>query len=304
VEIKLQAVTIKKFIESGHVEMPFGWAFPNVTSEDLRALKRWWWHDLLNEDPSLAKIQMYWHSYVLQLNGKNFLIDACVGNRKRRPFDFLNDQNSPYLDNLAGAGLKPEQIDYVLCTHLHHDHVGWFTKLENGQWVPTFRNAKYVLTRADYDLFSDYHGEDPCQRPAFYDSILPIVEHGLAELVETDHRIEHGLSGDVWLQGVAGHTPGNCVIHAGSGGRSTAIFTGDVFHHPVEILRPLTPFKGDEDRELGAKNRAAFFMQYAGTGATLFPAHFFAGKVERDEDGYRYELVNGSQRPINYWKHI
>jgi glyoxylase-like metal-dependent hydrolase (beta-lactamase superfamily II) len=305
-EISPDGMSIRKIVESSHNQMPLHVAFPEITAEDMKALKPWYWHKTLNDDPSKASMQMYWHSYLLRLNGKLFLIDTCAGNHKTRAHPIFDDLDTPFLLNLAAAGVTPEEIDYVLCTHLHFDHVGWNTKLEDGRWVPTFPNAKYVFTRKDYDYYTKVYNNpnDPCQLAAAADSLIPIVEHGLAELVETDHVIEHELAAGVWLEGIPGHSPGNCVIHAGPRGRSSAIFTGDVFHTPLQIIRPSLRFSGDDDPELAPISRAAFFERCADTDSILLPAHFFAGRIVRFQDSLRYRLLNGEQRPLDYYRYI
>ena len=105
-------------------------------------------------DPASGFLKLSIHSWLIEIGGRKILIDTCVGNhksRKHRPF--WDNLNTPYIERLAAAGAKPEDIDMVMCTHLHVDHVGWNTKLDNGRWVPTFPNAKYVFGKTDYDHF-------------------------------------------------------------------------------------------------------------------------------------------------------
>jgi glyoxylase-like metal-dependent hydrolase (beta-lactamase superfamily II) len=303
-QFRRNSVKVTKVIESSHNSLPLAFGFPDITTEDLQLLKPTYWNSLLDDDPAQAAMQMFWHSYVLEANGKRFLIDTCCGNDKVRPMEFFNRLDTPYLANLAAAGYRPEDIDYVLCTHLHHDHVGWNTKLENGKWVPTFPNAKYVFTSADYAYFSRYAGHDAMQNPAFQDSILPIVEHGMAELVDTNHMIEHEIGSEVRLEGVPGHTPGSCVIHAGDPKVSDAIFTGDLFHHPLEVINPNSHFAADEDSARGTESRRAFLSRVADTASTLFPAHFFAGTVHAWGDRFRYDLINGNGGEVDYYRFI
>lgn len=297
-------LTVNKIIESSHCQLPLAFGFPEITAQDLALLKRNYWNSSLDEDPSKAFMQMFWHGYVLEANGKKFLIDTCCGNDKARPHEFFDHLQTPFMTNLQAAGYRAEDIDYVMCTHLHHDHVGWNTKLDNGKWVPTFPNAKYVFTRADYDYFAQYAGNDPMQNPAFQDSILPIVEQGMAELVDTDHIVDHAIGSVVRLEGTPGHTPGSVVIHAGSEPRAEAIFTGDLFHHPLEIINPRSHFHADEDSMLGTASRHTFLSRVADTDTTLFPAHFFAGSVATEGDRFRYDLVNGNGGEVDYARYI
>ena len=128
-------------------------------------------------DPASGYLKLSIHSWLIEIGGRKILIDTCVGNhksRKQRPF--WDQLNTPYLERLAAAGVKPEDIDMVMCTHLHVDHVGWNTRLDNGRWVPTFPNAQYVFSKTDYDHFLGID-RDPEKGPAIggamRDSVLP-----------------------------------------------------------------------------------------------------------------------------------
>ena len=92
-----------------------------------------------------------------------------------------------FLDDLSAAGFPPESIDVVLCTHLHVDHVGWNTRLEDGRWVPTFPRARYLFARREWEHWSTERDDDTQRIMA--DSVKPVLDAGLADLVETDHRV-------------------------------------------------------------------------------------------------------------------
>jgi len=163
------------------------------------------------------------------------LIDSCLGNDKERPTrPQFHRLRTPYIADLARAGIRVEDVDYVMCTHLHWDHVGWNTRLDNGRWVPTFPNARYVMARREFAHWEAVHqrGEETPHRTAFEDSVLPVVRTGQSVLVDDDYALEDGL----WFEGAPGHTPGNVVIHARSAG-ATAVFMGDVIHHPLQLLK-------------------------------------------------------------------
>ena len=143
------------------------------------------------------------HSWLLRTGKHTILVDACSGNHKSRPgmprFDMLDTK---YLDRLREAGVQPEEIDFVMCTHLHVDHVGWNTKLENGKWVPTFPNAKYVMSRTDHDHWAALAKKpdtEVYQVNTYNDSVLPIVEAKKAEFVSG----EHGMCGCLTLKPAA-----------------------------------------------------------------------------------------------------
>jgi glyoxylase-like metal-dependent hydrolase (beta-lactamase superfamily II) len=292
-EFTIGDLRIRKVFElDGYLPMPA--LFPDLAPADLQRLRRWYWSEELSEDPQAAAIKLSFHSFILQVGGKNILIDTCNGNHKKRPFWSTVDQlNTAYMDNFRATGVTPEDIDFVLCTHLHFDHVGWNTRLENGRWVPTFPNARYLFSRLDYEHYSQ-HTDDPAHGPSYLDSLLPVVEHGLAELVETDRIVEHDVGNGVWLQGAPGHTPGNCAIHAQRGGPE-AIFTGDVFHHPVQLVRPDMPMSADADPAMGSRTRTAILARHANTNAIFFSAHFSgtsAGHIVRDGSEFRFDFLS------------
>jgi glyoxylase-like metal-dependent hydrolase (beta-lactamase superfamily II) len=184
-------------------------------------------------------------------------------------FDMLNTQ---YLDRLREAGAQPEEIDFVMCTHLHVDHVGWNTRLENGKWVPTFPNAKYVMSRTDHD-----HWEAMAKKPdteayqinTYNDSVLPIVEAKKAEFVSG----EHAMCDCFTLKPAPGHTPGQMRVDLESRGKR-AIFAGDALHNPVQV--PLWKWNSRfcEDRDLARASRNTLLGDCVEQSALLMPAHF------------------------------
>jgi glyoxylase-like metal-dependent hydrolase (beta-lactamase superfamily II) len=175
-----------------------------------------------------------------------------------------------------------------MCTHLHWDHVGWNTRLENGRWVPTFPNARYVMARREFTHWEGVHqrGEDTPHRTAFEDSVLPVVRTGQSVLVDDDYALEDGL----WFESAPGHTPGNVVIHARSG-EETGVFMGDVIHHPLQLLKPEWSTLACTDRELSRKTRTRLIEEHAERGTRLLPAHFpspTVGRIVRQGSAYSY----------------
>ncbi len=171
------------------------------------------------------------HSWILRTPRRVILIDTCTGNHKVRPgWDAFHMLNTPYLERLQAAGVAPEDVDVVLCTHLHVDHVGWNTRLDGGRWVPTFPNAQYLMSRADHDYFASTarDAETPeLVRNTYNDSVLPVVEQKLAVMVEGTEELADGLR----LVPAPGHTPGQVRLDLSSAGQR-AVFCGDVLHHP------------------------------------------------------------------------
>ncbi len=180
-----------------------------------------------------------------------------------------------------------------MCTHLHWDHVGWNTRLDNGRWVPTFPNARYVMARREFDHWQAFQrrGEDSPHRLAFEDSVLPVVASGQSVLVDDDYAMEDGL----WFEAAPGHTPGNVVIHARSGD-DRAVFLGDVIHHQLQLAKPEWSTLACTDRELSRTTRMRLIEEHAESGARLLPAHFPAptvGRIRRHGSAYRYQFDEG-----------
>ncbi|MDB5394513.1 MAG: fold metallo-hydrolase [Rhodospirillales bacterium] len=296
--IALGDFTIRKFVEStGNMGVPAG-VFSGLGGERLKTLCEAM--DPRCGDPASALFYISMHSFVLQTGSRTILIDTCNGNGKRRTgvMAGMNMLNHDYLGNLAQLGLKPEDIDVVLCTHLHSDHVGWNTRLENGAWVPTFANARYLMSEIDVEVYGSLppeHPQYPLTRESFEDSVLPVLASGQAELIRTGHVVEHEVGNGVWLEGCPGHTPGNMVIHAQSGPGRHAVFTGDVFHHPVQIQDTILNLNVDADPEAGLATRRRFVETYADTGTILLAAHFpdpTAGCVVTDRAGPAFRFLD------------
>lgn len=290
----LGRMTISRVMEMESA-MPLAMIFPQVTADDLAGLAQWYRDDSLTGDPATSLVTLSMHSFVVQLDGQNILIDSCNGNCKARSVPDIHMLDTPYLENLAKLGLRPQDIHMVLCTHLHMDHVGWNTRLENGRWVPTFPNARYIFGKRDYDHWSTQQ-DIPPHREAYEDSVLPVVEAGLADIVDTDDpRAAFKEIGDgVWLEPAYGHSPGSCLVHA-QGGGPAATFWGDVIHHPVQLLRPDLQLMFDDDGDAAAQVRQSLLAGLADTDTLCCPAHFrgnSVGHVRSDGDAYRYDFID------------
>ena len=217
-------------------------------------------------------------SYVVKTPHHTILVDSCIGNDKPRPrpvWNMKTDDN--YMRGLAAAGISVGDIDFVMCTHLHVDHVGWNTRLENGRWVPTFPNARYVFGKSEFDYWVEQNAKAAV--PPFVDSVLPVVEANKAEIVRDDYAI-----GDhVRILPTPGHTPGHVAFTFGRG-RDHAVMSGDLMHSPLQTHHPEISAKFDVDQAAAAATRRSFLERYCDTDTLCCTAHFpspSAGKIRR-----------------------
>lgn len=249
----------------------------------------------MNADSKLLVMSI--HSWIVRSGDNVVLIDTCCGNQKPRPdFPLANMLDVPYLERLEAAGVRAQDVDYVLCTHLHVDHCGWNTQLRNGKWVPTFPNAKYIFSQTEYD---QWNPQDPTYPKAgmnptsgvnagvFEDSVLPIVEHGLAQMVTGRHAIDRNLS----IEPAPGHTFGSIVIKLDSKS-DKGLFCGDVMHHPIQVLRPDWNSAFCDVPALARHTRRRVLGYCADEGAVLMPAHFAAPhavRVQRAGENFTFQ---------------
>ena len=207
-----------------------------------------------------------------------------------------NQLNGSFLQDLTEAGFAPESIDTVLCTHLHVDHVGWNTRLVDGHWVPTFQNARYLFARKEWEHWSlvaksrsqSGYGNGEPDDVVLGDSVRPIIDAGLAELVDTDHR----LTEEVWLEPTPGHTPGHVSVRIESDGQ-WAVITGDLMHHPIQCSEPDRIVNFDHDRELARSTRRHFLACCARDRTLVFGTHFApptAGHVVAAGETWRFDV--------------
>ena len=232
---RIGAFTVSRVMEfEGPIFAP-DFLFPDADAATIRANADWLMPSFI--DPDSGRLIMSFHSYVVRTPRHTIVVDTCLGNDKHRPArEFWHMRRGSYLQDLAAMGVAPEQVDFVMCTHLHVDHVGWNTRLVDGRWVPTFPNARYVFARTELAHWQDAAASDPGEpvnHGSYQDSVLPVGEAGQAVLVENDHQIEDG----IWLEGAPGHTPGNVMVRLRSGG-DDAVLTGDTIQHPVQLARP------------------------------------------------------------------
>ena len=279
-------IVIKRIVE---LEVPFSAALsflPDLRPEVLAEHRSWLVPKALTPDGQLI---FCFQSYVVHTPRHTILIDSCIGNHKNRTaFPAMHmKSDETYMRALATAGLAVDDIDFVLCTHLHFDHVGWNTRLVNGRWLPTFPQARYLFGRQEFDHWvhlrktGGYHNIEH-----LHDAIDPIVAAGLADYVGTDYR----LTDEVSLFPTPGHTPGHVSVLISSRGEE-AVITGDLMHHPIQLADPSRPANFDMDKAQGALTRQAFVERFANSKVRIIGSHFCdpsSGWIERH--GHRWKL--------------
>jgi len=273
-------VKITSVMESAE-RIPWAPLFPAETAEHY---KKYDWLVPRFVTPE-GQIILAVQAFVLEAGGRRIVVDTCVGNDKPREIPHCTDLQTAFLEDLVAAGFPPETIDTVLCTHLHFDHVGWNTRLVNGRWAPTFPKARYLFARREWEFCETLLKERTLDVRHILDSVQPILDAGLADLVETNHR----LTDEMWLEPTHGHTPGHVSLHISSRGQE-AIVTGDVFHNPIQFAEPEICSIGCVDKEMSHKTRREFLSRYENRAARIFAVHFNdpVGWIVRGNPNWRF----------------
>lgn len=261
---------------------------PDLRTEDLERNIPWLAPHFI--DAATRQFSITIQSWLIKTRHHLILVDSCGGNHKSRAhFPAFHMRETGYLANLKAAGAVPEDIDFVFCTHLHIDHVGWNTRLEDGRWVPTFPNARYLFSQADYDHMvpaPDVARGTEGEEAIFFDSVLPIVEAGLATLIGPTHELD----GNLMVEARPGHSPGHSILRACSQGHS-GLFSGDALHHPLQIALPDLNSFACLDGAMARISRKQILDECAQEGRLLVPAHFAAphiGRIRASTDGYHF----------------
>jgi glyoxylase-like metal-dependent hydrolase (beta-lactamase superfamily II) len=274
-KLNFDAITVERLVEAEGPSFYPGFIFPEHDPAALAAEREWLEPHFF--DPASGRFIMSLHTYIIRTAHHTILVDTCVGNDKERPSTKpWHRMHTPWLENLSAMGVAPEAVDFVLCTHLHVDHVGWNTKLENGRWVPTFPNAKYLFNATEYahwekESRAEAAGASGAGDDCFADSVLPVVEAGRALFVDGEHAIDEHLQ----LEPSPGHTPGHVCLNLSAGGRR-AVFSGDLMHHPVQIAYPEWNSRFCVDPARSRATRQGFVERHADTDTLILAAHFAA----------------------------
>jgi glyoxylase-like metal-dependent hydrolase (beta-lactamase superfamily II) len=277
---RIGAVTITKLIE---LEVTGGSRFllPQATPEAILPIE-WLQPDFADQR---GRLKMSIHALVVETPDRRIIVDTCLGNDKEnRRIPSWNRMQTSFLGDLAGAGFARETIDTVVCTHLHVDHVGWNTMLVGGRWVPTFPEARYLIGRIEYQHWNKQRERED-MAVILADSVTPVWDAGLVDLVETNHRICNEIS----LVPTPGHTPGHVSLRIASGGEE-ALITGDFMHHPCQIARPDWSSTADSAPVEARQTRERMLTRLGDTSILVIGTHFAgrtAGRIVRDRDTFR-----------------
>ncbi|MCB1478529.1 MAG: MBL fold metallo-hydrolase [Rhodobiaceae bacterium] len=262
-------IRIDRIVELVSDVFPATEFFSGLTPEIYEEHRHWLEPDFIH--PETGKVILCFQSYLVRTPRQTILVDSCIGNDKPRPgrpfFDML--KLDTWEKNLAAMGVGMADIDFVMCTHLHVDHVGWNTRLENGRWVPAFPNARYIFSQKELDFWTEREAKSPETCPWVTDSVLPVVASGCHQCVTSDHAFED----TVRLIPTPGHTIDHFSVELGAK-HPDAIIGGDMIHSPLQLLYPDMGMFSDYNSKQAGETRRALFSRIMDTPTKLCTAHF------------------------------
>ncbi|HYD24933.1 MAG TPA: MBL fold metallo-hydrolase [Croceibacterium sp.] len=265
-------VTVTRIVELWDFQDNIQMTMPDATAEEVIAMQ--WLH------PHYAtpdgRQRMNFQGFVVQAPGRVIVVDSCIGAGRQRDFDVFCDLPEGFLEDLESLGVSRHDVDTVMCTHLHFDHVGWNTYRdpETGEYRPTFPNTRYLFGRTEYDAWQNTLRHDGIHTDThLVECVDPIVAAGMAEFIEADHQIARGEDWGIRCEPSHGHTPGHVHVRISSQGEE-AVITGDLMHHPMQVAMPYRPATFDMDKEAGRQTRMGFVEKYADSGVMVIGAHF------------------------------
>jgi glyoxylase-like metal-dependent hydrolase (beta-lactamase superfamily II) len=253
---------------------------------------RWWMQPHFLQDGDTWSLNF--RSWILHVDDKCIVIDPCNGNGRPNPMPMFDMLDLPFLERFEATGTRIEDVDYVFCTHMHHDHCGWNTMLRDGRWIPTFPNARYIFARREYERWHPDHAAKfqhlPYNDGVYERSIAPIVQAGLAELVLEKHFLTPSLC----VESGRGHTDGHSMLRLIANGEE-AMFSGDAFHHPLQLIDHSIKFGDHDDWAAVIATRRALAQASLKRNMLLIPAHLpfpHAGRVRTCKDrGHWFEAM-------------
>jgi glyoxylase-like metal-dependent hydrolase (beta-lactamase superfamily II) len=273
-------VSITKVLEM-EKHWPFSALLPGA--EEVVDEFEWLKPDFVTEE---GRMKLSIHALLVESEGLTIIVDTCCGNDKQRPgaipFDNLQ---TDFMSELEKSGYRSEDVDVVISTHLHVDHVGWNTTLVDGSWVPTFPNAEYLFVK---DELAHWSSEPQHYGPVFEDSVQPILDAGMATIIDVDYEI----TGEIGLELTAGHTPGHVSVTINSQNES-GLITGDMTHHPVQFAKPDLASSADWNQDMSTATRHEAYERWS-DGRLIIGTHFAgrtAGVLVAEGNSWRFEAV-------------
>lgn len=271
------AITVEA-ISDGEIACPLGMMFPETDIDRFRPFGG------VSADGLLSAVLT---TFVIRAGGKLILVDTGIG-PDVSPLAAFGFTGSAGLlpGGLAAASIEPERVDAVVSTHLHSDHIGWNTAEEAGALRPMFPNARYIVTRTEWE-----HRVRMAGRRAAARSLDPIEASGQLTLAGDGDEVAPGVT----LFATPGHTPGHTsvlVMDAGEGG----IITGDAAHHPLEIERPEMSPHVDTDPAQSADSRRRLVERAEADGLVVLGGHFpapTAGTIVRVGERRQWRWLGG-----------
>ena len=283
-KLALGDIQIETIVELNEPFLPFAEFFPNYDAAELQPHLDWLVPRALSSGE--LRLMLPVQSYLVRTRHHTILIDTCIGCDKstRAIPQWAGRRDEGWLRRLAAAGIAPEAVDYVFCSHLHVDHCGWNTRLVDGRWQPTFPNAKYVFAKPEYEA------SEAGNSSTFRENVLPIMEAGQAQLVDLDFALDDQVN----LAPTVGHTAGHVAINLVSGGNRAAM-SGDLIHSPLQCQFPDWCPRADADPVQAARTRRDFLARHCDTGTAILTAHFplpSMGHIVPKGDAFFFEYLD------------
>jgi glyoxylase-like metal-dependent hydrolase (beta-lactamase superfamily II) len=264
-------VTVTRIVELWDFQDNIQMTMPEATAEEVIAMA--WLH------PHYAtpdgKQRMNFQGFVVQAPGRVIVVDSCIGAGRQRDFDVFCDLPEGFLEDLESLGFSRHDVDTVMCTHLHFDHVGWNTYKDpdTGEFKPTFPNARYLFGKTEFEAWKHIRNDGHHSDTHMVECVDPIVRAGMADFIEADHPIASGATWGIYCEPSHGHTPGHVHVRISSRGED-AVITGDLMHHPMQVAMPHRAATFDMDKEAGRQTRCGFVDKYSDSGVLVIGAHF------------------------------